>query len=140
MSDQSHDQDSAGEETSAALFEKILTRNSDLLERARGNLHVDYDQEWDMLSLTIGEDHGAVSLSIDNTLHIRFDSDTLMIIAFELDSFSTLLPETSPLLRLCFDLMQVCGPVTVSFSPREAVSPMNIEQQLRDLISVCEAG
>lgn len=140
MSDESHSHDSAGQETSGTLLEQILDKNLDLIERACGNLHADYDQEWNMLSLTIGEDHGATSLSIDNTLHIRFDPDTLTIIAFELDSFSTLLPEASPLLRLCFDLMQVCGPVTVSFSPREVSSPMNIEQQLRDPTSVCEAG
>lgn len=98
-------------------LQEIIKRNHDLAERAKGKLRAGYDEEWEMFSVTIGEDLGAESISIDNGFVIRYDPASLKIIAFELYGFHKLLAEHSPFVRLCFGLLQQCGPVQMSLLP-----------------------
>lgn len=98
-------------------LQEIIEANPDLRERACGNLHAVYDEEDDLFILTIGEDDGAVSFSVDDDLVIRHDFDTPKVIAFELYHFRELLAKHSPYIRFCFDMMQACGLVDIQMLP-----------------------
>src|SRR5487761_1842192 len=97
-----------------AEVRKVIDKNGDLVERAKGNLRARYDEEWKMFSVTIGEGRGADSISIDNDFVMCYDPDTRKIVAFELYNFHRLLAEESPFVRFCFAFMAQCGPVQMS--------------------------
>lgn len=98
-------------------IQRVLKANADLEARARGVLRVLYDEEDDLLMLTVGENSEAVSIDVDETFIIRYDLDTRKIISFELYHFHELLAEHSPYARLLFGLMQACGPVEMTLYP-----------------------
>lgn len=61
---------------------ELLAANEDLAEHAGDGLDVYYDHESDELSVTIGPIVEAATVSVANTLFLRYDVDSLRIVGF----------------------------------------------------------
>lgn len=98
-------------------LQAIIAANGDITQRACEKLSAFYDEEDNLFTLTIGKDEGAMSITVEDVLVIRYDEDTYKIIAFELYCFREILGEQSPFVPLVFGLMEQCGPVAIRLQP-----------------------
>lgn len=119
-----------------AALREIADKNSDLAERVRAaGVRVLYDQEEDVLAMTVGKTEDAVTETIDNSLAIRVDPETSKIVGLELFGFRSRSAEHPSQVRLFVDMLQAAGP-KLSFkalgSP-EAASE-SLARDIRDLV------
>jgi site-specific recombinase len=70
------------------VIQELLQANKDLEERLRNSpIKVAYDDEHDMLFITIGSPREAVMVEVDKRLHFRVDPETDQIIGMTITAF-----------------------------------------------------
>ena len=70
------------------MIQELLHTNKDLEERLRNSpIKVAYDDEHDMLFITIGSPREAVMVEVDKRLHFRVDPETDQIIGMTITAF-----------------------------------------------------
>jgi len=69
-------------------MKKLLEANRDFEERLRNSdIRVGYDDEHDMLFITIGRPQEAITEEVSKRLHFRFDPDTDKIVGMTITAF-----------------------------------------------------
>jgi hypothetical protein len=118
-----------------AVRARVLTANSDLAERfTRIGGTVYYDPEDDWLILTIGQAVPAVTLELDDDLNLRYDSDTLAIVALETPSVAAYVaahPEMTKTIR-ALQSLALTAPGTYVAIPR--ADSARVAHDLRELV------
>jgi len=70
------------------LTKKLMEANKDFEERLRTNdIRVGYDDEHDMLFITIGPPQEAITEEVSGRLHFRFDPDSDKIVGITITAF-----------------------------------------------------
>lgn len=70
------------------LMRQLLEANRDFEERLRNSdIRVGYDNEHDMLFITIGRPQEAITEEVSKRLHLRFDPDTDKIVGMTITAF-----------------------------------------------------
>jgi hypothetical protein len=71
-----------------AFVKQIMAANDDLMERMQAlNYQTTYDHEDDYFEVTIGGPTEAETTTLNNTLFLRFDPDTLKLVGFGILGF-----------------------------------------------------
>jgi hypothetical protein len=75
-------------DNNARLVKDLLEANNDLEERLRkSEFKVGYDNEHDMLLVTIGAPQEAITEQVSKRLYVRFDPETDRIVGMTITSF-----------------------------------------------------
>jgi uncharacterized protein YuzE len=105
----------------------ILNANQDLAERIqRLGVTADYDPSDDVLYISIGPSTAAVAESIDNTIFLRVEPDTLKLASIEVWGVRSAAPTDSKVVALLLDLVHRAG----------APAPERLAADIRELIAV----
>jgi hypothetical protein len=95
-----------------ALITEIVDANQDLKERLIGSrLDVVYDSEEDMFFITIGDRVEALTETVNNTILLRYDPDTLKIVGIGAMGVKSNVPEASKVRKMYHLVLDAPGEV-----------------------------
>lgn len=93
-----------------AWFQKIRDANQDLRERLiTEGIAVYYDDEDDVLTLTVGEPREALTETVTNALALRVDPETLKYAGFEILSVREHMAQSDALFNVFIAAMELAG-------------------------------
>jgi hypothetical protein len=123
-----------------AGLEQLFAANQDLPKR----LHLHkvsalYDEDDDLLEITVDRPQEAVSYSINNRLYIRAAPETNKIVGVELEHFSRALSERSSELRFCWNVLQLAGVSQIAIRAQADGAATDPFQELRELAAALPA-
>lgn len=87
-----------------SLIEELREANTDFAERVRDSeINLTYDDEHDMLFITLGAPQEAVMVEVDQRLHYRLDPQTDKIVGMTITAFKKGFLRENPEFRKHFD-------------------------------------